>query len=112
MYLPKTDIYNSLKSINNSYYVAQTQPSTFNTVPAIIFKVGNNSINTDLDNNILSQDLEIIIDIWAENSVTASSVLSQVEEVMRQNQYNMSYSNDVPNNGNLFHIYSRFTKKF
>lgn len=108
MYLPKSDIYKSLKKLN--YYVSQTKPDTFNDLPAIIFSVGNNSINTDLDNNILSQELEIIIDIWAEDSVTASKVLSQVENVMRINQYNMSYSNDVPNDGNLFHIYNRFTK--
>lgn len=108
MYLPKSDIYKSLKKLN--YYVSQTQPSTFNNLPAIIFKVGNNSINPDLDNQILSQDLEIIIDIWADDSVMASKVLSQVEKVMRLNLYNMSYSNDVPNSGNLFHIYNRFTK--
>jgi len=108
MYLPKSDIFNSLKELN--YYVSQTQPARFNKLPAIIFKVGNNSVNLDLDNNILSQDLEIIIDIWAEDSVTASNVLSQVEEIMRKNQYQMSYSNDVPNNGNLYHILSRFTK--
>lgn len=108
MYLPKSDIYKSLKKLN--YYVSQTQPSTFNNLPAIIFKVGNNSINPDLDNQILSQDLEIIIDIWTDDSVMASKVLSQVEEVMRLNLYNMSYSNDVPNSGNLFHIYNRFTK--
>lgn len=108
MYLPKTDIYNSLKTLN--YYVSQTQPATFNKLPAIIFSVGNNSIHTDLDNNILSQDLEVQVDIWAEDSVTASTVLSQVEETMRSNLYNMSYSNDVPNVGNLYHIVSRFTK--
>lgn len=108
MYLPKSDIYNSLKQLN--YYVSQTQPATFNDLPAIIFSVGNNAINYDLDNNILSQDLEIIVDIWAEDSVTASKVLSQVEEIMRKNLYNMSYSNDVPNDGNLFHILNRFTK--
>lgn len=108
MYLPKTDIYNNLKKLN--YYVSQTQPPTFSDLPAIIFKVGNNSVYVDLDNLILSQDLEIIIDIWAEDSVTASKVLLEVEKTMRQNQYNMSFSNDVPNNGNLFHIYSRFTK--
>lgn len=108
MYLPKTDIYNSLKKLN--YYVSQTQPNTFNELPAIIFRVGNNSINTDLDNNILSQDLEVQIDVWAEDSVTASTVLSQVEETMRSNLYNMTYSNDVPNIGNLYHIVSRFTK--
>lgn len=108
MYLPKSDVYESLKKLN--YYVSQTQPATFNELPAIIFKVGNNAINTDLDNNILSQDLEIQVDIWAEDSITASTVLSQVEETMRSNLYNMSYSNDVPNVGNLYHIVSRFTK--
>lgn len=108
MYLPKSDIYKNLKKLN--YYVSQTQPAIFNDLPAIIFSIGNNSINTDLDNKILSQNIEIQIDIWAEDSVTASTVLSQVEEIMRLNQYNMSFSNDVPNNGNLFHIVTRFTK--
>lgn len=108
MYLPKKDIFNSLKELG--YYVSQTQPPTFNELPAIIFSVGSNTINTDLDNNILSQDLEIVIDIWAEDSVTASNVLSQVEEKMRLNLYNMSFSNDVPNIGNLYHIATRFTK--
>ena len=110
MYLPKSDIYNSLKQLN--YYVSQTQPGEFTELPAIIFSVGNNSINTDLDNNILSQDIEIIVDIWAEDSVTASKVLSQVENIMRINLYNMSFSSDVPNSGNLYHINNRFTKLY
>lgn len=108
MYLPKSDIYNSLKKLN--YYVSQTQPPVFNELPALIFRVNDNNISTDLDNNILSQDIEVQIDVWAEDSVTASSVLSQVEETMRLNLYKMSYSNDVPNIGNLYHIVSRFTK--
>lgn len=108
MYLPKTDINNSLKKLN--YYVSQTQPPTFNELPALIFRVNDNSINTDLDNNILSQEIDVQIDIWAEDSVTASNVLSQVEETMRSNLYTMSYSNDVPNTGNLYHIVTRFTK--
>ena len=107
MYLPKTDVYNSLKTLN--CYVSQTQPPTFNDLPAVIFRVGNNAINLDLNNSIISQDIEVIIDVWAEDSVTASNVLSQVEEIMRQIGYNMSFSSDVPNTGNLFHINSRFT---
>ena len=107
MYLPKSDIYNSLKTLN--YYVSQTQPIEFTDLPAITFRVGNNSVNLDLDNTIISQDIEIIIDIWAEDSVTASNVLSQVEEIMRTNLYRMSYSNDIPNTGNLYHINCRFT---
>ena len=108
MYLPKSDVYNTLKELN--YYVSQTQPAQFNELPAIIFNIGNNTINYDLDNNILSQDLELIIDIWAEDSVTASTVLSQVEEIMRNNLYTMSFSKDVPNIGNIYHIATRFTK--
>lgn len=107
MYLPKSDVYDTLKTLN--YYVSQTQPTKFTNLPAITFRVGDNSVNLDLNNNIISQDIEIIIDIWAEDSVTASNVLSQVEEVMRQIGYKMSYSSDVPNIGNLFHINNRFT---
>ena len=107
MYLPKTDVYNSLKTLN--YYVSQTQPATFNELPAIIFNVGNNDVSVDLDNLISHQEIEINIDIWAEDSVTASNVLSQVEEIMRNNYYNMSYSSDIPNIGNLYHINCRFT---
>jgi hypothetical protein len=109
MYLPKTDVYNSLKAL--PYHVSQTQPAIFTDLPAVIFSVGNNSISTDLDGEISSQDIEIQIDIWAEDSVTASTVLSQVEEIMRSNLYIMSFSNDVPNVSNLYHIVSRFAKQ-
>lgn len=108
MYLPKSDVYNSLRELG--YFISQTQPQEFNELPAIIFRVNNNSIDSDLDNNILSQEIEIQVDVWAEDSVMASNVLSQVEETMRSNLYNMSFSNDVPNIGNLYHIVSRFTK--
>ena len=108
MYLPKKDVYNSLKEL--PYHVSQTQPAIFTDLPAIVFSVGNNSVTADLDGNIANQDIEIQVDIWAEDSVTASTVLSQVEEIMRSNLYIMSFSNDVPNVSNLYHIVSRFTK--
>ena len=108
MYLPKADVYNSLKTLG--YFVSQSHPAVFTDLPAIVFNVGNNAISTDLDGDILSQDIEIQVDIWAEDSVTASTVLSQVEETMRLNQYIMSFSNDVPNAGDLYHIACRFAK--
>ena len=108
MYLPKADVYNSLKTLG--YFVSQSHPAVFTDLPAIVFNVGNNAISTDLDGDILSQEIEIQVDIWAEDSVTASTVLSQVEETMRLNQYIMSFSNDVPNAGDLYHIACRFAK--
>lgn len=109
MYLPKADVYDSLKAL--PYFVSQTQPAIFNDLPAIIFSVGNNGVSVDLDGDIASQDVEIQIDIWAEDSVTASTVLSQVEEIMRSNFYIMSFSNDVPNVSNLYHTVCRFAKQ-
>ena len=109
MYLPKSDVYNSLKVL--PYHVSQTQPAIFTELPAIIFSVGNNSVYADLDGEISNQDIEIQIDIWADDSVTASAVLSQVEEIMRSNLYILSYSNDVPNVSNLYHTVCRFAKQ-
>lgn len=108
MYLPKNDLYESLLTLGHS--VDQSQPEVFNDLPAIIFRVDDNTPNLDLDNDILYQDIEVIIDIWAESSVEASNVLSEVEELMRSNYYRMTYSSDVPNIGNLYHIVSRFVK--
>ena len=112
MYLPKTEIYNSLKNINKDYFVAQYQPPTFNKVPAIIFRVGDNAINTDLDNTIASQEIEIIIDLYAMDSITASNVLNEVESALRSLEYRLTYCSDVPNAGNLHHINGRFYKVF
>ena len=108
MYLPKKDVYDSLKTL--PYSLSQTQPEIFNDLPTIVFNVGNNAVSTDLDGEISSQDIEIQIDIWAEDSVTASTILSQVEEIMRSNLYIMSFSNDVPNVSNLYHTVCRFAK--
>ena len=108
MYLPKQDIFNSLKNINNNYFVSQYQPPIFNTTPAIIFRLSDNAINTDLDNTIVSQEIEIIIDIYAIDSVTASNVLYEVENTLRGLEYRMIYCSDVPNTGNLHHINARF----
>ena len=108
MYLPKSDIYKRLKTLG--YAVMQEQPQVFSDTPSIVFKVLNNNTVVDLDNEIVSQDIEVGIDIWADTSVLASEVLSQVEDIMREDIYNMTYSSDVPNEGNLFHINARFKK--
>lgn len=108
MYLPKKDVYDSLRVL--PYYVSQTQPPVFNELPAVIFSVGNNAISADLDGDIIKQDIEITLDIWADDSVTASTVLSEVEEIMRSNNYIMSFSNDVPNISDIHHIACRFAK--
>lgn len=109
MYLPKEEIFKILSELGCA--VSQTKPPIFNELPYITFTVTGNDINTFLDNTIAYQDITVQVDIWADDSPSASNLLSKVEEKMRNNFYNMIYSSDVPNTGNVFHIVSRFTKK-
>lgn len=107
MYLPKADLYNRLKTL--PYFVAQTKPAVFTELPAVMFGIGNQAVRADLDGGIASQEIEIQMDIWAEDSVSASEAVSRVEGIMRSNQYRMSYASDVPNPGNLHHVVCRFS---
>ena len=108
MYLPKKDINNRLKTLNVG--VSQTQPTVFNNLPFINFEVINNNIDLFLDNTIKSQYIEVKIDIWGNSSVEASNLLSQVEELMREDLYLLTYSADIPNPSGIFHITTRFSK--
>ena len=92
------------------YGVSQTQPKKFNELPYINFEVTGNSVDLFLDNTISTQSIEVKIDIWADTSVEASRILSEVEEVMRSDLYQMTFSADIPNTGNIFHISTRFNK--
>lgn len=108
MYLPKKDIFELLSSLG--YGVSQTQPTEFNELPFINFSITDNSANLDLNNTIAYQEIEVQIDIWADSSVEASNILSEVEEIMRSDLYKMFYSADVENPSNIYHIVSRFRK--
>ena len=109
MYLPKSDIFsqlNDLKTIN--YVVTQSSQNIFNHLPTVTFRVGNNRVNLHLNGDINYQDIEIILDIWALDSVTASNVLKDVEQIMRCNYYTLVFSADLPDPNGLFHINTRF----
>lgn len=108
MYIPKTDIYNILKTL--PYLVSQKKPNVFKELPAITFFVLNNAIGKiDHDKNILWQDLAIQIDIWADDSISASNILKEVTELMLNNDYILTFSNDMDEK-DLYHIATRFEK--
>lgn len=109
MYLPKSDIFSMLKDLKTiPYDVKQSSQNVFSNLPAVTYRVSTNKIQLDLDSEINSQDIEIIIDIWSEDSVTASNVLSDVERIMRLSDYRLDFSADVIDPNGLFHITSRF----
>lgn len=107
MHLPKQEIYQALNTLG--YTTVQGAQSVFNEAPAITFRIADNSTNLDLDNEIASQDIVAVVDIFADDSPTASGILSQAEAKMRSIGYRLSYSADVPSpEGALYHINSRF----
>ena len=109
MFKPKEEVYKILSEL--PYWVSQRQPDKFKELPSIIFKCANNTVNPDLDNEILSQDLIIIIDIYAETSSDATKILEEVESKMRENYYRMTFSSDeVPSNRGISRINTRFEK--
>ena len=109
MFKPKEEVYRILGEL--PYWVSQRQPDKFKELPSIIFKCANNMVNPDLDNEILSQDLTIIIDIYAKTSSEATKVLEEVESKMRENFYRMTFSSDeVPSNNGISRINTRFEK--
>lgn len=110
MYLPKKDIYNSLKKLN--YTVLQNSQNIFNELPVITFEILDNNVFLFLDNSISYQEITVKIDIWSESSVEASEILSKVEEEMRANGYRLIFSGDIPNiDKSIFHISTKFIKK-
>ena len=109
MYQPKEELYKTLKALG--YYCRQGAQATFGDgeVPAITFRIENNSVDLLLDNTIGHQDIIATVDIWADDSKTASRIQTAVEEALREIGWRMSYSADVPApTGALFHINCRF----
>lgn len=108
MYNPKTEVYGKLSELSG-VAVMQGSQAVFTDVPAVTFSVAGNSVNVDMDNAIANQSVIIDVHIWANSSVEASSILSQVEAKMRSIHYNLISEVDVPNpDTTLFHIACSF----
>lgn len=108
MYLPKHDIYTALSTIP-SVTVLQGSQKTIVNVPAITFFISDNTTELDLSNEISNQNIEVTIDIWAQNSTDADGLLTQIETNIRALGYRLSYCTDVPDPENICHINTRFS---
>ncbi len=107
LFNPKPEVYSKLSELN--YPVTQSSQNKFNEVPAITFRIDGNETDYVLENDIASQRITVTIDIWTNDSVTASSILAQVEAKMRELKYRLNTSLDVPSpQGALYHINATF----
>ena len=104
---PKPEIYTALASLG--YVASQSSQNVFNSLPAITYKIIGNETRYTLDNQIMIQEISVGIDIWTEDSVTASRILGEVESEMRSINYRLQTSLDVPSpKGSLYHISATF----
>jgi len=111
METPNQTVYNQLKTISNVASVGVVNQNVFTAFPALTYTVVNISLERDLDNDIASQDFEVVIDIWTDKSVRATELLVEVEAKMRALDYNLDFSGEVPNpQKDIYHITSRFRK--
>lgn len=108
MYNPKSEIYSKLCEIEN-VSVSQSANNIFNEVPAITYRIDGNEADYYLENEIANQTIRCAIDIWTNDSATASRLLVQVEAKMRELKYRLTNSLDVPApEGALYHINATF----
>ena len=107
MYLPKEDIFKKLQETGVT--VLQSAQETYPNPPAITFSISDNATELDLENEISSQSIIAIVDIWTDTSMEASALLNASEILMRELGYRLTYSADVPRpEGALHHINCRF----
>lgn len=102
MFNPKKEVFTKLQELEG-VSVSQSSQNIFNALPAVTFTIQNNSVNVTLDNEIASQDIIVGVDVWAESSTQASSILAQVEAKMREMLYQLTSSVDVPNTDQSIH---------
>lgn len=108
MYNPKPEIYQKLSEIEG-VSVLQSSQNEFTSVPAVTYRIDGQTGNYDLDNQLYRQDILVTIDIFTDDSVTASHILENVEAKMRDLNFRLSTAIDVPQpEGALFHKNASF----
>jgi len=103
---PKSQIYTILNEIDD-VVVYQARPDVLESIPCITFYVGNNVPAYVVDGNTAYQDIEVIIDIYGENSKESGSLLVTLETKMLDNGYRLVFCSDVQDE-KYSHITTRF----
>lgn len=107
MYNPKKEVYAILSSLG--YACSQGYQANFKKVPAITFTIGSNRPKYSLGKEIVASEVEVVVDIWANESATLSRIASEAEAAMREHDYLQTFSTDVPAPaGCLYHYQMRF----
>ena len=103
---PKSIIYNILSNIDN-VTIYQTRPDMLEEIPCITFYVGGKTPEYAIEGSIGYQDIDVIIDIYANTSKESGELLVALESEMLDNKYRMTFCSDIPDD-DLSHVTTRF----
>jgi len=104
---PKIRVYNLLTSIQG-LTVYQFRPDVIAVIPSVTFFIEQNNPIYELDKLIGYQDVNAVIDIWAETSSQAGTLLTTIEEKLRGEGIRLVSSGDIPDPDGLSRITARF----
>ncbi len=104
----RTTIYNKLSEITTAN-VYQSRPEVIDPLPAITFDIQSNVPKYNLSNEIVIQDIIVKVDIWADTSGEAETLLNSVESKMRELKFRLTSNLDVPDPDGICHLATQFT---
>jgi len=91
---PKSEIYTILSGLGNAY---QMRMGVTRDMPCYIYQVIGNVPVYSLDKQVEYQNIEVAIDIYAEDSEGSGGLLTTLVDTMLINNYRMTYCADIPN---------------
>ncbi len=104
----KQEVYQALKTLDGAT-VTQNNQTVFNETPAITFSLSNIYTDQNLERQIIRAEIEVKVDLWAETTKENSQLLKRVEQLLRQNDWRLTYAQDIPNpDPRLQHTTARF----
>ncbi len=91
----KSALYNLLDEIED-VTILQGRPEVIASFPTVTFSISENTPRYTLDKDIGHQDISIDIDIWADTPSETGTLLSSIEEILRDEGYRLTFSSDLP----------------
>lgn len=103
----KKEIYDLLSTLE--YTVYQSRPEVLVEFPCVTFMVAQHSIEPTLEREIGYQQILFNVDLFADTASETSSMLAEVENLLRSNDYIMTDCFDLVEPDGRSHLALRFT---
>ena len=105
----KATVYGALSTITGVKVILSTQ-STPAVFPTVAYAVSDNRNTISLEGQHLAQNSEVVIDVFAKSSTSASATLAQVDDKLRTIGWYQTFMQDVPDpDTEVYHISTRYT---